>query len=94
MRLPYGILTRLGEITDISPNILSDYAATRIRPGSKRALKLESACKEIGLDVSLRLWLFGTPDELKTALMTGSSIYYRPNRKNNKFWRKLLPWIN
>lgn len=95
MRLPYGVLTALGDITGISPNILSDYAATRIRPGSKRALMLESACKEIGLDVSLRLWLFGNSEELKNALTNnGSSIYRRPNKKNNKLWRKLLPWIN
>jgi len=94
MRLPYGVLTALGDITGISPNLLSDYAATRIRPGSKRALILENACKKIGLDVSLRLWLFGTGEEIKAALTNGSSIYRRPNKKNNKFWRKLLPWIN
>jgi hypothetical protein len=90
MRLPHGILSELGEITGISPNILSDYAATRIRPGSKRALILESACKEIGLDVSFRQWLVGTSDEIKAALTNNHIKSTTTPEKNNSVLRKLL----
>ena len=94
MRLPHGILPALSQITLLPINLLSDYASGRVRPGSRRALMLEAACKKIGLDVSIRLWLFGTGDEIKTAL---SHNHIKPSptpKRNNKLWRKLLPWIN
>jgi len=94
MRLPHGILPALSRVTFLPINQLSDYASGRTRPGSKRALELEAACKKIGLDVSIRLWLFGTGDEIKAAL---SRNHIKPPVKpkgNNNKWRKLLPWIN
>lgn len=89
MRLPKGTLTKLAEITGIHHRVLSDYVSTRIRPGSHRALLLELSCKKIGLDVSLRLWIFGTSDELKAALTNNHIEPPITPKNNNGFWDKL-----
>jgi len=94
MRLPHGILPALSRVTLLPINQLSDYASGRVRPGSKRALELEAACKKLGLDVSIRLWLFGTGDEIKAALSRHHIKPAKLNKRNNKNWRKLLPWMN
>lgn len=63
-KLPNNILSRLSEKTGISVTKLSDYAATRTRPSRKRFPKLEKAS---GVDAVV--WLFGTSDEIKSALI-------------------------
>jgi len=68
MRLPYGSLKSLSEKTGISKQSLCDLVATRRRPSRKRALLLEKACKELGLDAPAILWLYGTQEKIKRAL--------------------------
>ena len=67
-RLPSGVLKKLSAATGLKVNYLCDLAADRKRPGRKRALELESACKEIGTDVPAILWLYGKSSEIKAAL--------------------------
>lgn len=62
-RLPSGVLTKVQEKTGISIQKLSDYAATRERPGRERSLLLEQAT---GIPASV--WLFSSSAEIKAAL--------------------------
>ena len=68
MRLPKGSLLGLHKITGIPTPHLCDYVAGRRFPSRKRAIVLEEACKELGLDVPKELWMFGTSEKIKTAL--------------------------
>lgn len=72
MKLPKGTLQKLSSITGISTPRLCDYAATRLRPGRKRALVLESKCKEAGIDIPAIMWLYGASDEIKERLTNGN----------------------
>ena len=99
MRLPRGTLTRLAEVTEMSAGTISEYVSTRMRPGGKRALILENACRDLGLDVSIYLWLDGTSDEIKAALINNSIKPSATPKRNNNFLknllqRKLRSWIN
>ncbi|MDM8523273.1 hypothetical protein QUF80_07870 [Desulfococcaceae bacterium HSG8] len=69
MKLPWGTLTPLVEKSGLPPQYLSDLVATRKRPGRKRAKFLEEATKEIGREVPVLLWLYGSSVEIKSALM-------------------------
>lgn len=66
MRLPKGSLTGLTSKTGISNTRLCDYISTRTRPGRKRALELEEAGRELGVDIPATLWLYGTSEEIKS----------------------------
>lgn len=68
MRLPYGILKSMAKESGFTARYLSDLAATQKRPGRNRALKLEEACRRLGLDVPAMLWLYGAKEEIKRAL--------------------------
>jgi hypothetical protein len=78
MRLSHGILKSLSEKTGISIQCLSDLVATRRRPSRKRALLLEKVCKDLGLDVSAILWLYGAQENIKRALSG------QPENKNRR----------
>lgn len=81
MKLPRGTLKKLESKTGISPQRLSDYAAARIRPGRKRALDLENACRQIGRDVPAVVWLYESSREIKSRL-SGRSTDGRINQEN------------
>ena len=81
MRLSKGILQKLHEHTEISVSALSDYAATRKRPGRKRALDLENACRQIGRDVPAVVWLYESSREIKSRL-SGRRTDGRINQEN------------
>lgn len=68
MKLPSGTLIALGTETGLRPQYLCDLIATRRRPGRKRALLLEAACKKVGYAVSATTWLYGSSEEIKSAL--------------------------
>lgn len=68
MRLPKNTLQRLSEVTGISPKLLSEYTAYRMRPGAQRAFLLEDACRKLGLEVPARLWIEGPSWKIKLAL--------------------------
>lgn len=63
MRLPRGCLKSIHAITGILVQELSDYAAARKRPRPDRCKVLE---RVTGISVSE--WLFGSPDDLRSAL--------------------------
>ena len=63
-----GTLTKLSSETGYSRSYLCDLAAGRKRAGRKRALVLEEACQNIGIKANKELWIFGTSDEIKSAL--------------------------
>ena len=65
MRLPHGKLKALSEKSGIERTKLSAYANTHLRPGRKRALHLEKI-----LGVGALLWLYGTSQEIKEALIS------------------------
>lgn len=69
MRLPRGSLTKLETSSGISNIKLCDYIATRVRPGRKRALELEAACRNLGIDVPAMIWLYGSSDEIKQRVL-------------------------
>lgn len=69
MRLPKGLLKKLEDETGIANTKFCDYAATRIRPGRKRALVLETACRNLGIDVPAIVWLYGSSDEIKSRIL-------------------------
>lgn len=64
MKLPSGCLKNISEITHITVQELSDYAARRKVPRPDRCLLLEST---IGIPASL--WAWGTAEQLKQALI-------------------------
>ncbi len=68
MRLQHGTLKSLSEKTGLPVTKLSDYAAARARPGRSRALFLEG---KTGIDAAK--WVFGSADEIKSALNGQSS---------------------
>jgi hypothetical protein len=63
-KLPNGTLAKLSKETGISVYILSDYIATRRRPGRKKSLVLEKAS-----GISAMMWLFGTKSELRKLML-------------------------
>jgi len=67
MRLNRGSLTKLAGVTGIPAQTLSEYVNARIRPGGQRAVVLADACKELGINVGVRLWLTGTAEQIKAA---------------------------
>jgi len=67
MRLNRGALTKLAGVTNIPAQTLSEYVNARIRPGGQRAVVLADACKELGIKISIRLWLTGTAEDIKAA---------------------------
>ena len=67
MRLNRGSLTKLAGVTGIPAQTLSEYVNARIRPGGQRAVILADACKELGINVGVRLWLTGTAEQIKAA---------------------------
>ena len=69
MRLPKGLLKKLEYETGIANTKFCDYAATRIRPGRKRALILETACRNLGIDVPAMIWLYGSSREIKQRIL-------------------------
>lgn len=71
MKLSNGILKRLSIETGIDARHLSGYACTSRRPGRKRARYLEEITNKLGFKVSAELWVFGTSEEIKKALMAG-----------------------
>ncbi len=72
MRLPHGTLMQLEKVTGLPKSNLSAYAAARRRPSRQRAIDLAEACESIGLDVAPEVWLFGTPEDIKTRLATAA----------------------
>ena len=66
-RLPYGILKRLNEITNISQQRLCDYVAGRVRPRPERAKMLETVT-----GVGAAVWVFGLPSEIRAKLIEES----------------------
>ena len=64
MRLPKGKLKELSEKTNIRSTKISAYVCTHNRPGRKRAKYLE---KILGVDAVL--WLYGTSDQIKKAII-------------------------
>jgi hypothetical protein len=84
MRLSKGVLQNLHEQTKISVPALSDYAATRKRPGRKRALDLEKACKDLGYDVPAIVWLYDSSEEIKSRLSNGNGSEGGGSNQNEK----------
>lgn len=73
MRLGKGIAKKLGEMVGINRFTISAYANAIKRPSPSRALTLERACSEMGMSVPFKLWLVGSRDEIKTAMMADRS---------------------
>lgn len=71
LRLKKGILKRLSLETGIDARHLAGYASTCKRPGRKRAEFLERVTTALGFPVPKELWIFGTKEEIKAALMKG-----------------------
>ena len=69
MRLPRGKLKIMAEKSQLSTQKMCDYAATRLRPSRKRAIHLETVT---GIPASL--WLLGTSDEIKHAIIKTAGI--------------------
>jgi hypothetical protein len=64
MRLPKGCLAAFRQKTNISVQELCDYAAVRKRPRPVRSKHLESTT-----GISSAIWLFGSAEEIKKALI-------------------------
>jgi len=69
-RLPKGIFKPLSERTGFAPDYLSALVSTRKRPSRKRAQFLEQASSEIGKQIPAAVWLLGTQNELREALLS------------------------
>jgi len=69
LHIPYGALQRLADVTGCKASLLSDYAAGRKRPGRDRAVDLE-----VATGINRHLWLYGTPDELKPAIIEAAKL--------------------
>ncbi len=67
-RLPSGTLKPISTAAGISTQYLSDIAATRKRPGREVALRLEAAAKQHGKKIPAALWIFGTKEQLRSAV--------------------------
>ncbi len=63
MRLKHGLLKKMNEVTGYKIPYLCDLVATRKRPGSKRALKLETLT-----GVHHDLWLYHPSEDIKREL--------------------------
>jgi hypothetical protein len=62
-------LKPLIEASGFHKTYISNLVAARVRPGRERALELEKAAREIGRNIPAPLWLFGSRDELRAALL-------------------------
>lgn len=63
MRVRYGLLKKMNEITGHKRPYLCDLIATRKRPGSRRALELENLT-----GVHHDLWLYHPSEDIKKEL--------------------------
>ena len=68
MRIPNGILPKLAEITGIKPYNISAYINRLRTPSPQRAILLETATHEMGLSVTKEAWVFGSKNDIKSAL--------------------------
>lgn len=68
MKLQNGILKTISDKTGISVQELSDYAATRKRPGRKR---LELLIEASGVQASV--WLFSDSEQIKSDLAANNA---------------------
>lgn len=84
MKFPKETLKQLSGITGILVPRLYDYAATRVRPGRKRALYLETVCQEIGIDIPAMTWLYGDSEEIKKRLSNGNGTKGAANDRPGK----------
>jgi len=71
MRLTKGILKRIEDVSGISSSYLSRYANVSVRPRSDRAEYLDQVTSDLGFRVPKELWVFGSKEEIKIALMKG-----------------------
>ncbi|MCP3923369.1 MAG: hypothetical protein GY714_12365 [Desulfobacterales bacterium] len=70
MRLPNGTLVKIHKITGISTPNLSEYISNKRFPSRNRAIVLGNACAKLGFNVPKETWMFGTTEEIKSALIT------------------------
>lgn len=75
-RLPWGTLTRLSKQAEIPAKYLSEIVSTEKRPSRKRALLLEQASSVIGNTIPAAIWLLGSKDEIREALLNGKQACY------------------
>jgi hypothetical protein len=59
----------LVEASGLQRSYLSNLFAARIRPSRERAFYLEKAAKKAGKNIPAPLWIFGTAEELRAALL-------------------------
>jgi len=69
-RLPKGSLSLLSKQSKIPAKYLSELVSTNKRPSRKRAQILEQASSEIGKQIPAAIWLLGTQNELREALLS------------------------
>ena len=88
MKLPRGVLIALSEKSEKKYKVqyLCDVIAKRKKISAARAEALGELCRKLELNVPKELWMFGTSEQLKTALSV--SPFHRKACERRKGGRK------
>lgn len=69
MRIPSKHYTILENTSKIDRRILKNYIHGYSVPSKQRAIALEKACSSCGINIPKEMWIFGTANQRKQAIL-------------------------